>query len=85
MVRHPRIVNRLCHAARRPSPAPAPVAGVVIAHPPTGQFLGPGLVLTDRAGAVVVESVDQARRFLARYGSEPSLVPVAAVEATVAA
>ena len=57
---------------------------VVIAYPPTGQYLGPGLVLTDRAGAFVVESLDQAERFLARHGSEPSMVPVPAVEAEAA-
>ena len=54
------------------------VAGVIVVlHRSTGRYLGPGCVLTSRAQAVAFGSLDEARAFLARHGSEPCLVPVA--------
>jgi hypothetical protein len=50
--------------------------GAVVLHQPTSTYLGPGLSLTDRSGAVTFDSVEAAAAFLARYGSEPCLVPV---------
>jgi len=66
MLRLRRIVIRVLRS--RPAP-------VLVRHDGTGLFLGPGLVLTDRAGAVVFHDTDGATTFLARHACEPDLVP----------
>lgn len=58
---------------------------IVVLHRASGRYLGPGCVLTSRARAIDFGTVDAARAFLARHGSEPCLVPVAISGAVVAA
>lgn len=53
-------------------PSGSSTAGdVAVLHVPTGRFLGPTLVLVERADAVIFECAEVAERFLVRHGCEP--------------
>ena len=55
-----------------------PSAEVLLKHEPTSAYLGAGFVLTDRAGALVLDDARTAAALVARHASVPGFVVVAA-------
>ena len=55
-----------------------PSADVLLKHEPTSAYLGAGFVLTDRAGALVLDDASAAAALLARHAPVPGFVVVAA-------